>query len=231
MMDLTHNAAAALPTEPTKEDLWKHAELKSLKDGWIVELVGVGSKNHTVYARAVPTADYKPFSHPTPSVLQVVEATVDVTWKNVAKHLLEAKNEYDKQRIGMEPWDQGAFPPADRLLQLGAVWLINESSYLEETAKHHHHFKKKRLNKQSDGTQTPDWSVYCVRVHTAPNRYHAAEEFDFSKYCRGLLLTDHSVQVFKGEKLLESHEHVPPSGYPDKKDGVIIYEVSAQHWI
>jgi hypothetical protein len=54
------------------------------------------------------------------------------------------------------------------------------------------------------------------------------EEVDWAKYCRGLLMRDHSVQIFIGGKLLSAFEHVPASGYPDKKDGVIVYEVSSQ---
>jgi hypothetical protein len=54
------------------------------------------------------------------------------------------------------------------------------------------------------------------------------EEVDWAKYCRGLLIGDNSVQIFVGGTLLSAAEHVPVSGYPDKKDGVIVYEVSSQ---
>lgn len=226
---------------PTKEDLWKGAEVKTLADnsGWIVEMTGLDSKSHTVYARAVQTADYKPSTHPSPCVRDVVESVVDVAWKHVAKHILEAKNRGAENAdeilmVDLDHWNQGAFPPANQLLELGAVWLVNETSFLQQEAnnngkKHHHsHTKKKRLTSEKHGEQQPDWKDYVLRVHYAPNRFHAMEEVDWAKYCRGLLLGDGSVQVFLGGKLLAAHDHILPSGYPDKKDGVIVYE-DAEH--
>ena len=242
---------------PTKEDLWKNAEVKTLGDnaGWIVEMTGISSNTHTVYARAVQTADYKPSAHKTPSVREVVEGVVDVAWKHVAKHILEAKAAKKKQteaptkngdavevavddeilRVDLDHWNQGAFPPAKQLLELGAVWLVNETSFLQQSAevankdnhkkKKHAHTKKKRLTSEDDGNQQPDWKDYVLRVHYAPNRYHAMEEVDWGKYCRGLLLGDYSVQVFLKGRMLAAHEHVPLSGYPNQKDGVIVYEV------
>jgi len=228
----------------TKDDLWKNAELKTLKNNasWIVEMTGMDSKTHTVYARAVPTADYIPSSHVSPTVREVVESVVDIAWKHVAKHILEAKAAIQKRkggkevlglddeeilRIDLDHWNQGAFPPADQLLELGAVWLVNETSFLSQVGKKkkHPHTKKKRLSKKEDGDRQPDWNDYVLRVHYAPNRFHAMEEVDWSKYCRGLLLGDDSVQVILKGKQLAAHEHVPLSGYPDKKDGVIVYEV------
>ena len=220
---------------PTKEDLWKNAEIKTLKDnsGWVVEMTGLDSKTHTVYARAVKTADFKPSTHTVPSVRDVVDSVVDIAWKHVAKHILEAKAgkeaggvEDEILRVDMDHWNQGAFPPANQLLELGAVWLVNETSYLQQTGKQKHpHTKKKRLTSQEDGNKQPDWNDFVLRVHYAPDRFHAMDEVDWEKYCRGLLLGDGSVQVFLKGKALAAHEHVPLSGYPDRKDGVIVYEV------
>ena len=238
--DNTADATAPKGNTPTKEDLWKNAEVKTLKDnsGWIVEMTGLDSKTHTVYARAVQTADFKPSSHPTPSVREVVESVVDIAWKHVAKHILEAKAKQSEDqtddeilRVDLDHWNQGAFPPANQLLGLGAVWLVNETSFLQQAGKKKHpHTKKKRLTSEADGSQQPDWNDFVLRVHYAPNRYHAMEEVDWGKYCRGLLLGDHSVQVFLKGHLLAAHEHVPLTGYPDHKDGVIVYEVCVLYY-
>ena len=229
---------------PTKEDLWKNAEIKTFPDnsGWVVEMTGLDSKTHTVYARAVATADCKPSVHPVPSVRDVVDSVVDIAWKHVAKHIMETKqqqkdggNDEEKDvasdeilKVDMDHWNQGAFPPAKRLLQLGAVWLVNETSYLQQAGKQqkHPHTKKKRLTTEEDGTRQPDWNDFVLRVHYAPDRFHAMDEVEWGKYCRGLLLGDNSVQVFLKGKALSPSEHVPLSGYPDKKDGVIVYEVN-----
>ncbi|CAB9499275.1 expressed unknown protein [Seminavis robusta] len=221
-----HNSKNSHNSGPTKEDLWKGAEVKTLNEGWIVEMTGLDSKMHTVYARAVQTADCK---HPSPCVQQVVDAVVDVAWKHIAKHILEQHDPDEMKRVDLDHRDQGAFPPASQLLKLGAVWLVNETSFLQHTdSKKHHHTKKKRLTHESDGERTPDWKDYVLRVHYAPSRYHAMEEVDWSKYCRGLLMGDQSVQVFLGDRLLPAYEHVPTAGYPDQKDGVIVYE-DAEH--
>jgi hypothetical protein len=167
---------------PSKEDLWKGADVKTLADnnGWIVEMTGLDSKMHTVYARAVQTTDYKASAHPTPSVRQVVESVVDIAWKHVAKHILEAKDKDEILRLDLDHWNQGAFPPASQLLELGAVWLVNETSFLQQQSseicsntkhkKGHHHTKKKRLTSEEDGNRTPDWNDYVLRVHYAPSR-------------------------------------------------------------
>jgi hypothetical protein len=166
---------------PSKEDLWKGAEVKKLTDnqGWIVEITGLDSKMHTVYARAARTTDYTVSTHPTPSVREVVESVVDVAWKHIAKHILEDKDKDEILRLDLNHWNQGAFPPASQLLELGAVWLVNETSFLQqqlETNKkgHHHHrhtsTKKKRLTSEEDGDRKPDWNDYVLRVHYAPSR-------------------------------------------------------------
>ena len=229
---------------PSKADLWKNAEIKTLTNnsGWIVEMTGLDSKTHTVYARAVATADYKPSVHPIPSVLDVVVSVVDIAWKHVARHIMETNKSQPKSnessddleevtekevlKVDMDHWDQGAFPPAGRLLELGAVWLVNETSYLNQVKQQKHpHTKKKRLTSEEDGKRQPNWNDYVLRVHYAPDRFHAMDEVEWGKYCRGLLLGDKSVQVFLNGKPLPPSEHVPLSGYPDKKDGVIVYEV------
>lgn len=71
----------------------------------------------------------------------------------------------------------------------------------------------------------PDWKDYVLRVHYAPHRYHALEQVDWTKYCRGLLVGQGKVQVHIGGEMIPAHAHVPASLYPDSKDGVIVYEV------
>lgn len=254
---INNNRANTKPTTnlqnvPTKDDLWKNADTKALPDnaGWIVEMTGLDSKSHTVYARAVKAADYTDNSNGAPSVRVVVDSVVDIAWKHVAKHILEAKAKSGNNKetaagdasaeeeilmVDLDHFNQGAFPPADQLLELGAVWLVNETSYLQhqhqqlttknQNHNHHPHTKKKRLtSSQDDGNRQPDWADYVLRIHYAPNRFHAMAEVDWGKYCRGLLLGDQSVQIFLKGKSIAACEHVPLSGYPDKKDGVIVYE-------
>jgi hypothetical protein len=68
---------------------------------------------------------------------------------------------------------------------------------------------------------TPDWKDMTLRVHYVPERFFVAYEVDWTKYCKGLLLDGCTSAYIGGVK-----QHVPMTGLPDKKDGVLVYEVS-----
>ena len=55
-----------------------------------------------------------------------------------------------------------------------------------------------------------------------PDRFFVANEVDWTKYCKGLLLDNGCTSALIGGKKAV----VPMSGLPDGKDGAIVYEVS-----
>ena len=55
-----------------------------------------------------------------------------------------------------------------------------------------------------------------------PDRFFVANEVDWTKYCKGLLLDNGCTSAIVGGKKAV----VPMSGLPDGKDGAIVYEVS-----
>ena len=55
-----------------------------------------------------------------------------------------------------------------------------------------------------------------------PDRFFVANEVDWTKYCKGLLLDNGCTSAIIGGKKAV----VPMSGLPDGKDGAIVYEVS-----
>ena len=133
-------------------------------------------------------------------------------WKSVAKEILE-------KHIHVETPD--AFPSASQLLQLGSVWILNETAYAAGDNYH-----AQRL-KPSDETNTPDWKDMTLRVHYVPDRFFVAHEVDWTRYCKGLLLDNGCTSAtIGGVKAV-----VPMMGLPDGKDGVIVYEVRLWYMI
>lgn len=189
-----------------KQDLWQNPLVRKVssnksnnEEESIVHMTGVGSDSHTVFARVA--------EGPALTVGAVVDVTVDAGWKQVAKDILEKR-----QHIATD-----SYPPAQQLLQLGAVWLCNETLYTKNHDAHAH-----RLSPDEEES-VPDWKDMTLRVHYMPDRFHAAAQYDWTKYCRGLLVGN-TVHAKIGEEV----PHVPvPGGLPDTKDGVIVYEVSS----
>eukprot|EP00565_Helicotheca_tamesis_P004731 CAMPEP_0185734698 /NCGR_PEP_ID=MMETSP1171-20130828/23175_1 /TAXON_ID=374046 /ORGANISM="Helicotheca tamensis, Strain CCMP826" /LENGTH=538 /DNA_ID=CAMNT_0028404761 /DNA_START=54 /DNA_END=1670 /DNA_ORIENTATION=- len=204
----------------TREQLWKGAHEKGLGekyDGAVVQMVGIESAEHTAYARVLfPQKEEKETTpedtaadtakDPPPKVTagKVVDTIVDEEWRHVAKDILE-KGEHI---------EQDSYPDAKTLLKLGSVWLLNESTYTGDS----HNAHAKRLSPE-DASMTPDWNDFTLRIHFAPERFHASNEVDWSKYCRGLLVGA-KVDAFIGGEA----PHVPVAGLPDDKDGAIVYE-------
>ena len=179
----------------SRESLWKNALEKEVEDG-LVQMTGVKSEDHTVFAR-VTKGDL--------TIGVVLESIVDEVWQNVARGILEKKEQ-------IETID--SHPPAEMLLELGAVWLVNEALWSKGQDAHSH-----RLS-PLDQTTVPDWQDMTLRVHFVPDRFHVANEYDWSKYCRGLLIGRQIEATIDGEPV-----HVPVmEGLPDSKDGVIVYE-------
>ena len=191
----------------SKADLWKGSVSQDLGDGVVVQMVGMDSYNHAIYTRVDPACPATPATLATVPVGKVVEVTAEEGRRRAARAALAGG-----RAAGACPRD--ACPGADELLRLGAVWLVNETTYAA-TGKAH----AKRLA-PADAARTPDWKDMTVRVHVSPDRFFPAHEVDWGKYCRGLLLDRASAEV--GGK----PAHVPVAGFPDKKDGVIVYEVS-----
>jgi hypothetical protein len=186
----------------SRNDLWKDA-LEIAKDGTIIQLVGLGSAEHTVYGRVKSGS---PADAKIP-IGTVIEQLVDQGWKNVARDILEKK----------EHVQVDSYPPVNALLELGAVWLLNETMYI--SSKSHDAHAHRLAAKDYD--RVPNWADMTLRVHYAPDRFFICEDYDWGKYCKGLLL-DGSIQLSVGE----AKPHVNfTEGLPDKKDGVIIYEV------
>jgi len=184
--------------QKSKEDLWKGAIELDIGDGNIVQLIGMDSAVHVVFARAVgKTSD-------TVSISKVVRALVDEEYRHVVKDILEKG-----QHVEVD-----SHPPAEQLMDLGAVWLINETAYTKGEDTHAH-----RLSRKDEGT-IPDWEDETLRVHYVPDRFHMAHEVDWTKYCKGLLIGE-TVQAY----VAGGKPHVPMTGLPDSKDGVIVYKV------
>jgi len=193
----------------TRDELWDGALTKAVGtvengDDGIVEMTGIDSVEHIVYSRVVPTSiDSKEPIQVT--INMVLDVIVDEGWRHVVKHIME-EGEH------IEP---DSYPPAKELLKLGSVWVLNETEYVGDSHKAH----AKRLDVR-DELLVPNWKDMSLRVHYVPDRFHAANEVDWSKYCRGLLLGAHNVQATIAEKT----PHVPISGLPNQKDGAIVYE-------
>lgn len=196
------NSTSTNQSEKSKEDLWKGSISKDIGEGVLVQMVGMESKTHTVYARVNPTGSA---SSSKATIGNVVEVMVGEGWKNVARDILE-------KHIHIQP---DTYPPANELLKLGAVWILNETAYAKGENTHAHRLK------EEEASDIPDWENMTLRVHYVPDRFHAAHEVDWSKHCRGLLVGG-SVQVEVGGEV----PHVPMTGLPDYNDGVIVYEVS-----
>ena len=124
---------------------------------------------------------------------------------NLARDILET---------GVHVETADSYPTAAELLQLGAVWLLNETLYAAGQNAH-----ARRLSPKDEDV-TPDWKDMTLRVHYVPDRFFVAHEVDWSKYCKGLLLDNCTSAVIGGERAL-----VPMDKLPDGKDGVIVYEV------
>ena len=190
----------------SKEELWKDATEKEISDdGTCLQLDGMSSKTHTVYARVYNKKD--PTIAPKVTVGYVLEQMVDDEWKLAAKEILEKHKHYDVD----------TYPSAQQLLKLGAVWLLNETMWTAGDGAHAH-----RLTAKDEET-TPNWIDFTVRIYAMPERYHAANDVDWSKPCKGLLLQPRTVEVVIGGE-------VPPvsimeAGLPDEKDGVVVYKV------
>mmetsp|Transcript_9466 Transcript_9466/g.13926 ORF Transcript_9466/g.13926 Transcript_9466/m.13926 type:complete len:534 (-) Transcript_9466:194-1795(-) len=201
----------------TREELWKGAYAKDLGEkygGAVIQIVGIDSAVHTAYARVVfPSATKEPTEEPVSTtttdstkitVGKVIDATVDEGWRHVAKIILE-KGEHI---------EHDSYPNSKTLLKLGSVWLLNETSYTGDS----HNAHAKRLSPEEE-IMTPDWSDMTLRIHFAPERFHAGYDVDWSKYCRGLLVGARVDAFISGEA-----PHVPVAGLPDEKDGAIVYE-------
>lgn len=192
------------PRKPqSKKDLWKGSQNKDIGNSVVVQMIGMKSANHTVYARVDPSCSATPDALAAVPVGKVIEVMVDEEWRHVAKAILE-------RGVHVEG---DSFPSAAELLKLGAVWLLNETAY---AAGDHAHAR--RLSPK-DEMDTPDWKDMTLRVHVHPDRFFVAHEVDWGKYCKGLLLDGATSAVIGGKKA-----HVPITGMPDKKDGVIVYE-------
>ncbi|KAL7536804.1 hypothetical protein ACHAXR_007404 [Thalassiosira sp. AJA248-18] len=202
----------------SKSDLWKGSLNKDIGNSIIVQMVGMESSNHTVYARVDPSCYTSSSSNnnttttTTPSeahlstvpIGKVIEIMVTEGWRHVAKDILEK---------GLHVETADSYPSAAELLQLGAVWLLNETLYAAGENAH-----ARRLSPKDENLM-PDWKDMTLRVYYVPDRFFVAHEVDWTKYCRGLLLDNCTSAVVGGEKA-----HVPVMGLPDGKDGVIVYE-------
>eukprot|EP00957_Ditylum_brightwellii_P077622 5898900-Ditylum_brightwellii.AAC.1 len=155
----------------TREELWKGAYAKDLGEkygGAVIQIVGIDSAVHTAYARVVfPSATKEPTEEPVSTtttdstkitVGKVIDATVDEGWRHVAKIILE-KGEHI---------EHDSYPNSKTLLKLGSVWLLNETSYTGDS----HNAHAKRLSPEEE-IMTPDWSDMTLRIHFAPERFHA----------------------------------------------------------
>lgn len=163
------------------------------------------SNNHTCYARVDPSCNATPEALASVPIGKVIEIMVDEGWRHVARDILET---------GVHVETADSYPTAAELLQLGAVWLLNETLYAAGENAH-----ARRLSPKDEDI-TPDWKDMTLRVHYVPDRFFVAHEVDWSKYCKGLLLDNCTSAVIGGERAL-----VPMDKLPDGKDGVIVYEV------
>jgi len=187
----------------SKSNLWKGSQNKDIGNSVIVQMVGMQSDSHTVYARVDPSCEATPESLAAVPVGKVIEVMVDEEWRYVAKAILETGIHVETD----------SYPSAAELLKLGAVWILNETAYASGD-----HAHARRLSPK-DEMDTPDWKDMTLRVHVHPDRFFVAHEVDWGKYCKGLLLDNCTSATIRGKKA-----HVPVMGFPDKKDGVIVYE-------
>jgi len=190
-----------------KEELWKDAFLVEVPEHPEVQVQWFELKKHTIFARAIVAGTAAANQSPSDvSIGKVVEVMVDETWKRTAKAILETKKHVTPD----------SYPPALHLLELGAVWLLNEELYCQGHGAHAH-----RLHLE-DEPRCPDWTAFTLRVHMTPERHFAADLVDWGKFCKGLLLnSDISVSI-AGVK-----PHLPilsEGALPDDKDGAIVYE-------
>lgn len=189
-----------------RENLWKGALEIELSTGTL-QITGLTSSNHTVYARVVchQNEEEKKEDKVTATIKEVVDRVVTESWRNIAKEILQKHSTVSAD----------SFPSAEKLLELGAVWLLDETRYCHGEDAHAHRI----LINNSSGV--PDWNNKTLRVYLAPERFFAAYEVDWTKYCRGLLIG--GAVTVNG---VERPHPVPVDGLPDGKDGVIVYEVS-----
>jgi len=186
-----------------KASLWKGALVKELDNNVVVQMVGMDSPNHTVYARVDPNCAATAECLKSVPLGKVIEVMVDEGWRHAVKDILEKGVHVENE----------TYPSANELLKLGSVWLVNETGYCTD-----HNAKARRLS-ESDEMDTPDWKDMTLRVHYVPERFFVAYEIDWSKYCKGLLLDGCTSAYIGGVK-----QHVPMTGLPDKKDGALVYE-------
>lgn len=188
-----------------KEDLWKNALEIELSTGTL-QITGLTSSNHTVYARVVVRQNEEEKSEAkfVATIGEVVDLVVTESWRNIAKDILQSHSTVAAD----------SFPSAEKLLELGAVWLLDETRYCHGEDPHAHRVAPK------NSSSVPDWNNKTLRVYLAPERFFAAYELDWTKYCRGLLIGG-AVKV----NGVERPHPVPAEGLPDGKDGVIVYEV------
>ena len=211
----TSTASRSSSSTIAKADLWQNATTLVLPDASAsIQWYEDPAKNHReLFARVVSSSFSSTVDTNNNNALtigKVVEAMVDETWKRTAKEILETKKKVKPD----------AFPPADQLLQLGAVWLLHEPLYCEGQRGARAH--RLTLN---DLTRVVDWNEYTLRIHIAPERHFAADTVDWSKFCKGLLLPGGQVEV----SIAGTKPHVPivsEGALPDgEKDGAIVYEV------
>mmetsp|Transcript_38927 Transcript_38927/g.81429 ORF Transcript_38927/g.81429 Transcript_38927/m.81429 type:complete len:601 (+) Transcript_38927:212-2014(+) len=200
-----HNHHNHGPRKPqSKKNLWKGSQNKDIGNNVIVQMIGMESAKHTVYARVDPDCAATSESLAAVPIGKVIEIMVDEEWRHVAKAILE-------KGVHVEP---DSYPSAAELLKLGAVWLLNETAY---AAGDHAHARRLSPKDEND---TPEWKDMTLRVHVHPDRFFVAHEVDWGKYCKGLLLDGGGTSAVIGGR----KAHVPVTGMPDKKDGVIVYE-------
>lgn len=182
-----------------KESLWKDSfQVQTTNKQAVIQMMGLDQ--HVVYARVVSNGN----TNNDVTVSDVVHAVVDETKKRTAKDILQHHKHVSVDSV----------PNADTLWTLGSIWLVNETHYLQ---RHDAHAKRLQL---SDQSLVPNWLDETVRVHTVPDTFFNADEFEWDKYSKSLLL-EHSIRVVvKGEVT-----HVPVAGLANDKDGVIVYEV------
>lgn len=208
----------------SKSDLWRGALEKDLGDGIIIQMCGLGSEGHVVYARMKPAEKLENTGGESPTSAvdtnadgtdgsekkqgvtlgKVIEILVDEGHRSIAKSILE-------QHVHIQP---DSYPSAAELLQLGSVWILNETLYSSGSSAH-----AKRLT-LGDVDEVPAWNDMTLRVHYVPDRFHAVHEVDWGKHCRGMLLDGSVGGAVGGVKVV-----VPMTGLPDKIDGVLVYEV------
>ncbi|KAL9179140.1 hypothetical protein ACHAXT_000182 [Thalassiosira profunda] len=200
-------------TPHSKKDLWKGSLHKPIGTAGVsVQMVGLDSPartkrsvhESTVFARVDPNSGASPEALAAVTIGTVVDAMVTEGWQRMAKEILEKK-------VRVDTADH--YPSAARLLELGAVWLLDETAYAKGDGAHARRLAPK------DVDLCPEWADMTLRVHYVPERFFASLEVNWGKYCKGLILGDGASAVVGGRKAT-----VPARGLPDSKDGVIVYE-------